>query len=246
MRNLILQIWMGKSLPEYAEISSKMFRDYATFCNAEYKLVRIDGKESFLHGTQSIHLFYKDERFDAYDDILVVDMDVVPAVYSNIFELDYEEVLAVPSHEYEGMHPGYFPVTIDENSIYTREVTARYKHYGVDNPPKSYLHPEMFRREVNSGVMVWTRAARQKARAKFPPVEEWINLGGSIGTQCDQPFFNVMFAVHNFNVTEATHEWNQNPIRMDPAFKPDKQIIFEHYHGNKTKLMMADKYRSKV
>jgi len=81
-----------EKIPEWAEISSKRFKEYAKENDADYFLFQdkfVDCEE--LH-FQALRL-YLDPILDSYDKILYCDIDVVPKnMKENIFNLDVEDV----------------------------------------------------------------------------------------------------------------------------------------------------------
>ena len=91
---------------------------------------------------------------------------------------------------------------------------------------------------INSGVMVWSREARLKARESFDDHEKWfhhknayldskwINAGHS--SHClDQPYINAMVTKNNFKVLELDRVWNRFPTG-----KEETECNFAHYVGD--------------
>lgn len=84
--NIILQHWAGP-LPRWAELAKQSFECYAKKIGADYELVRDYpmGKE---HGPHTQKLVYLKEKYDKYDQTLMVDMDTVATnVCENVFDL---------------------------------------------------------------------------------------------------------------------------------------------------------------
>ena len=87
MKNIILQHWTGGLGP--LELASKEnIEKYAMQCNAEYQLIEGNQFRSWL-SPPCQKLIMLDERFDQYEDVCMVDMDmfVVKNVKNNIFDV---------------------------------------------------------------------------------------------------------------------------------------------------------------
>ena len=87
MKNIILQHWTGTLGP--LEIASKRnIEKYAKFCDADYQLIEGNQFRSWL-SPPCQKLIMLDERFDKYQDVLMVDLDmfVVKNVKDNVFDV---------------------------------------------------------------------------------------------------------------------------------------------------------------
>ena len=87
MKNIILQHWTGELGP--LELASKAnMEKYAKQCGAEYELILGNQFRSWL-SPQCQKLIMLDERFDKYEDVLMVDLDmfVVKNVKENVFHV---------------------------------------------------------------------------------------------------------------------------------------------------------------
>lgn len=87
MKNIILQHWTGGLGP--LELASKEnIEKYALQCNAEYQLIEGNQFRSWL-SPPCQKLIMLDERFDQYEDVCMVDMDmfVVKNIKNNIFDV---------------------------------------------------------------------------------------------------------------------------------------------------------------
>ena len=90
MRNIILQHWSG-DLNELSLLSSKSISEYAKMVGAEYELVRGDQFRPHLDVRPELQkLIMLDERWDDYDDLVMVDADmfVRKGCTANIFTDD--------------------------------------------------------------------------------------------------------------------------------------------------------------
>tara|TARA_E500000318_G_scaffold49961_1_gene46803 strand:+ start:3232 stop:3894 length:663 start_codon:yes stop_codon:yes gene_type:complete len=87
MKNIILQHWTGELGP--LELASKAnMEKYAKQCGAEYQLIEGNQFRSWL-SPPCQKLIMLDERFDKYQDVLMVDLDmfVVKNVKENVFHV---------------------------------------------------------------------------------------------------------------------------------------------------------------
>lgn len=84
--NIILQHWNG-NMPEWAQLAEKTFRIYAEKIGCEYELVRGMplGAEVGPHAQK---LIYLDEKYDEYDQTLMLDMDTIATnVFEDVFKI---------------------------------------------------------------------------------------------------------------------------------------------------------------
>ena len=85
--NIILQHWNG-DMPSWAKIAEKTVRDYCARIGCEYELLRGHpmGKD---WGPNPQKLAYLLERFDKYDQTLMIDMDMIATKSNrNVFDLN--------------------------------------------------------------------------------------------------------------------------------------------------------------
>lgn len=75
MKNLILQHFAGP-MPDWAYLTEKTMRRYATITNADYKLVR-DFPMGKALGFTPQKLCLLNEEYDEYDQVCMIDMDTI-------------------------------------------------------------------------------------------------------------------------------------------------------------------------
>ena len=87
MKNIILQHWTG-TLGPLELASKKNMEKYAEHCGADYQLIEGNQFRSWL-SPPCQKLIMLDERFDKYEDVLMVDLDmfVVKNVKDNVFDV---------------------------------------------------------------------------------------------------------------------------------------------------------------
>ena len=90
--NIILQHWNG-DLPIWAQLAKQSLERYCENISCDYELVTGYplGEE---HGPYAQKLIYLDEKYDRYEQTLMLDMDTVATnVYQNVFDVDKIGVL---------------------------------------------------------------------------------------------------------------------------------------------------------
>ena len=137
----------GVELPEWAKAGSRSAQAYAKICGAEYVL---DHERYFEHidpRLDSTKIIF-DDKWDEYDNILSIDLDMLISTRENIFDVDIGDVAMV--HEL-GVHtggPGGWMQNVMDKPLYARGIIAYGKHlFGKEWMfPKSVLYPnERFR-----------------------------------------------------------------------------------------------------
>lgn len=92
MRNIILQHWNG-DMPEWAKLAEKTVRDYCERIGCEYELLRGHpmGED---WGPNPQKLAYLLEKYDEYDQTLMIDMDMIASKSSrNVFDIEQVGVI---------------------------------------------------------------------------------------------------------------------------------------------------------
>ncbi len=224
MRNLIFQYYIpyeagdadmgGFRLPEWAQGGSYSARRYAEICGAEYEL---SNERYFKHldpRLDSLRIFY-DEKYDEYDNILCLDLDMLIKTRENIFEKDIGDVAMV--HEL-GVHvsQGNWLRNVMYNTLEKRGVIPYGKHiFGSDWMfPKSELYPDEAWRYLNGGLQLWSKEGRLKARKHFTSVDNYY-----LHTRyTEQMYINLQLSQPVFNVKELPTEWNRIAIYQKPLF----------------------------
>lgn len=92
MKTIILQHWNGP-LPQWAELAKKSVELYAKKIGSDYELVTGYPLGEKL-GPNPQKLVYISDRYDEYDKVLMLDMDVIATdKYENVFNYDHIGVL---------------------------------------------------------------------------------------------------------------------------------------------------------
>ena len=229
MKNLIFQYYIpyemndkdmgGVELPEWAKAGSRSAQAYAKICGAEYVL---DHDRYFEHidpRLDSTKIIF-DDKWDEYDHILSIDLDMLIATRENIFDIDIGDVAMV--HEvgvHDGAQGGWMRNVMDV-PLYARGIIAYGKHlFGKEWMfPKSVLYPNERFRYLNGGLQLWSREGRQKARKHFKSIDNYV-----LHTRyTEQMYINLQLSQSVFNVTELDTTWNRLPYQW--RGKPDGKI----------------------
>jgi hypothetical protein len=234
---------------EVARISKESFEYYAERIGADH----IYSDERVLtkgHGCNTSLLFeclrvIYDPMFDEYDYVLFVDTDIVVNTEENIFELAEEldiEVMGVLESDivtYSG--GGYNSWDYEENKF--NEFAHKFRSNGC--PVLPTLPPNRPSRLtiLNTGVVVWSREARLRARKEFDNWENWCYGKPTfhMSIMNDQPYISAMLGKHGFDLTTIDQSWNDSP-----HYKTEEEFFekakFCHYTGGEWKLDMIRHY----
>ena len=230
MKNLIYQYYIpyeagdadigGVNMPDWAAAGSRSARTYAKHCGADYMLSHDRFYKHLDPRLDSLRLFY-DPRFEKYDNILCLDLDMLISTYDNIFDIKINDVAMV--HEL-GVHtggPSGWMRNVMDVPLSQRGIIAYGKHlWGHGwNFPQSSLYPKERFRYLNGGLQMWSATGRFKAREHFTSVDDYV-----MHTRyTEQMYVNLQLSQSVFNVTELDTSWNRLPYQWRNN-KPDGKI----------------------
>lgn len=242
MKNLVFQYYLpfngvGKDrlcnvytnqMPKWAKVSQKMFKTYADHHGADYIL----GQEAIVGSISpyfEVTRIYNDPLFDQYDKILYVDVDVIPKnINQSIFDVPVVDIAGWP--EYKN------PI-FKESPKWKAEpaLVQRYKDFGSFVVPPKTVAGDI--RMVNTGVMLWSKQARLKARECFDDHDKWFQHKNALldpslkgvghSSHClDQPYLNAMWTKYDMDILELDLKWNHFPSNNG-----EHNANFIHYVG---------------
>lgn len=230
MKNLIFQYYIpyemgdkdigGVEMPEWAHAGKRSAQAYAKLCGADYVL---DHDRYFEHidpRLDSTKLIF-DKKWDEYDNILSIDLDMLISTRENIFDIPIADIAMV--HEL-GVHtggPAGWMRKVMDAPLYQRGIIAYGKHlFGKEWMfPKSELYPQERFRYLNGGLQLWSREGRQKARKHFTSIDNYV-----LHTRyTEQMYINLQLSQNVFNVTELDTLWNRMPYQWKGR-QPDGKI----------------------
>lgn len=243
---------------EMADISRRSFEKYASEigCDYMYSDERVFTKDhecstSTLY--ECLRVVY-DPYFDQFDKVLFADTDIVVNTKESIFDISDAEVYGVLESDIRTEDKGGYNAWDYDKKVYENYVE---KHSMHDCPIiPSFGIGKNFDSKItifNTGVVVWTKEARLKARELFDSWEEWLDPKRFLDPNAkmhhmsilnDQPFISAQLMKHDFDVESVDQKWNDTPTHyQDPQHWIDTgKSYFLHYTGGDQKAEMVDLY----
>jgi hypothetical protein len=228
---------------EVASISRKSFEHYAKHIGADhiYSDERVTTKghgcsTSILHECARIWL---DPIFDQYEDVLFVDTDIIVNTTENIFDHTQSgaDVYGVLESDFVTATGGGYN-SWDFNSETYMNFCRKFEMH--DCPIVPVMPPNRPSKILimNTGVVIWTKQARLKAREMFDKWEDWCYTGDfHMSIMNDQPYISAQFMKHEFDVETIDTTWNDSP-----HYKTEEEFFakakFCHYTGGEWKVDM--------
>ena len=235
---------------ECAKISRTSFKQYADKIGADhlYWDERVTTKghgcnTSLLHECARVWL---DPMFDEYDNLLFVDTDIVVNTEDNIFDVmeSGAEVYGVLESDFVTASGGGYNSWDYKDSTY-RDFCRKFMLHGCDivpvlppnKPSKIFI--------MNTGVVLWSKEARLRAREKFLDWQEWCYEGNfHMSVMNDQPYISAQLMTHDFDVETIDQTWNDSPHYASEEEFLEK-ARFCHYTGGEWKLDMVKHWNDK-
>ncbi len=231
MVDLVYQCYIGDISNKWIHYSSQSAESYADRTGSEYifrRYMTLKGSNvsrKLDRYFNILDLIY-DPEFEKFDNILYLDTDIlVNPMAGNIFDQVVPGVDVVAASEYS-----YKPNEYSENE----EVFKKHGSYLVPSKMKDIPY-----RFVNTGVIVFTKKGRMRARSEWDV--DWKDFRDSSNKGilvADQPYINAMLNKHNFDVLELDEEWNysidnpNDPVidRIIEAAGKGHKVNFYHCH----------------
>lgn len=165
MKTLIYQFWKG-TVPAYASLSSRLFRDYAQTHGADY---RFDENPDFFKGKYSEYYHalrpIYDDSFLEYDRVIFIDADVYPKKTASA------DILTC-SVDHIGMTEELEPEIREDRPKWLNDRNDN--RWAMVSGGVFRAKPPRFHdgktRAFNSGVIVYTREGLAAARRNFPNI----------------------------------------------------------------------------
>jgi lipopolysaccharide biosynthesis glycosyltransferase len=213
-------------IPEWGQYSVAHFAKYAESNNADHHFFT----ESFVNATSNyfeVCRVFLDPMFDQYDKVLYTDIDVMPKdISQNVFDIDVKDIAGWPEFKHREM-------TADPKWRASTSLKNRYKHFGSELVKPKTVKNDI--RMINTGVVLWSKEARLKAREMFDDYEKWFHYknklldssvrdGGHSSHCLDQPYLNAMWTKYDFDVLEIDMKWNRFPMKDE-----NYPCVFAHY-----------------
>lgn len=233
-----------------ADISKRSFEIYAEKIGADHfysdeqiTTAATDDSTALLY--ECLRVVY-DPMFDQYDNVLFADTDIVVNTEDNIFDLMEGDVMGVLESDIVTSHGGGYngwDGNADTYAAYVRKFTFH------DAPLVPAMPPENRPSKLtimNTGIVVWSREARLRAREVFDDWYTWFTTGPQEHQSImnDQPYLSAQFMKHDFDVQTISQVWNDSPHynTEDEFFQIAKMC---HYTGGDWKIDMIRHYNEK-
>jgi lipopolysaccharide biosynthesis glycosyltransferase len=233
-----------------ARLSWDSFAKYAKLHNVTHhtssKRVFTEGcgHDTHLYLFEVLRLVY-DELYDQFDNVLYVDSDVICNTRENIFDLvdgSFDMAGIYESEIVSGRGNGGYN-SWDRKPESFKSLKDKYDRLGIPvigtSPPAKPSKVAIF----NTGVMLWTKEARLKARETF---DDWFafykdgkDYNDPMWVNNDQPFISSQLMKHNFRIKLLNQTWNDTPAHYS-GYEDWKDQNFLHYTGGNGKALMLD------
>lgn len=211
MKNLIYQYWDGE-LRVGCKAGVENMKKYAAKIGADY-LFEENPRFVTNLGSYSPHYgAFKpifDESFHKYDNILFADTDVfvVDGLEENIFEKFNADIGICTEPDQPTLRQktaGNITTARDEKWAKIVE-----QKWGIKVPRT----PEGLVKVYNSGVVLYSNKGLLKAREKFVPFKNYVDMIKASGLisfyTCDQPYLHAMLDVAGMDWIELDNNWNR-------------------------------------
>ena len=235
---------------EVADISRTSFEEYAKKIGAEhvYSDERVATKghgcsTSLLHECARVWL---DPMFDQYDNLLFVDTDIVVNTQENIFDVmeSGAEVYGVLESDFITADGGGYNSWDSKESNY-RDFCRKFELHDCPIYPVMPPNRPSKLTIMNTGVVLWSKEARLRAREEFMNWEDWCYTGDfHMSIMNDQPYISAQLMKHDFDVETIDTTWNDSPhYATEQEFFDNAK--FCHYTGGEWKVDMVRHWKEK-
>ena len=232
------------------DLSARSFRDYAKKigCDHQYstKQVFTKGKTgSTVLLFECLRVIY-DPIYDAYDKVAFIDSDIICNTEENVFDQcgDYEVTGVLESEIVSDSNGGYN--SWDYSEDVRNELITKLERNGIPIVPTKPPYRPSCVTTFNTGVMIWSKEGRLKAREKFDDWYAYMADGDKNGDHFwlnnDQPFISGQLTKHDFKWQSINQTWNDTPTHYRDG-KKGYRSNFLHYTGGGNKVIMMNDYK---
>lgn len=246
-----------------ADLSALSFKKYAEKIDAfhhysEKKVFTKDKTGPTVLLFELLRIIY-DPLYEQFDNVLFCDTDIICDTEENIFDVHVasgKEVSGITESDIlVGANPdeclkgngksGYASWDHDDNKL--QELVDKYgrleipvrtgEEMGTRHPSKVFI--------MNTGVHVWTKDARMRARECF---DDWytymmdgVKHNNPFWLNNDQPYISGMLAKYGFEINHLEQTWNDTPTHYHdgyPCWKGKSKFL--HYTGGQGKAKMLE------
>ena len=227
-----------------ARESSLSFQDYADLIDADYYYSE---KQVFTKGDDSpaallfecLRVIY-DPMFDQYDKVLFADTDIMVNTKENIFDVCEDgDVFGVLESDYVTRYNRAGYNSWDYSSSTLNNFVTKFKMHDIPIVPVMPPNRPSKLTILNTGIVVWSREARLRAREVFMDWKEWLDAEPKFHMSVvnDQPFISGQLMKHNFDLVTIDQTWNDSPhYATEKEFFEKAKMC--HYTGGGWKIDM--------
>lgn len=233
---------------EVADLSAHSFKKYANKLGATHHYSKKQVTTAGISGHtvllfEVLRLVY-DEMYDEFDNLLFADTDIVCNTEEDIFEMhvqsgkDVSGIMESSIHISRGMNGDkleYPYASWDAADPQYELICSKYKRLGYPVVPveEEGVNPSRVH-IMNTGVHVWTREARLKARKLFDPWLDYMKDGEEhkdpFWLNNDQPYLSAQLVKHGLSINHINQTWNDSPPHYR-RWEDWKDQNFLHYTG---------------
>ena len=239
---------------EVADISRRSFLEYADIIDADYHYsdtqVYTEGHDDATALLfECLRVIY-DPIFDQYDKVLFADTDIVVNTEENIFDLcDDGDVFGVLESDIVTHNGGGYNSWDYKQSTYM-DFVNKFRMHGIPVVPSLPPARPSKITILNTGIVVWTREARLRAREVFMDWKEWLYAEPTFHMSVinDQPYISGQLMQNDFDLVTIDQTWNDSPhyATEEEFFEKAKMChytgggwkidLLRHYEENKFKI----------
>tara|TARA_R110002124_G_scaffold202932_1_gene369467 strand:- start:1126 stop:1722 length:597 start_codon:yes stop_codon:yes gene_type:complete len=184
--------------------------------------------------------------FDQYDNLLFVDTDIVVNTEENIFDQmeSGADVYGVLESDFVTADGGGYN-SWDSNEENYRNFCRKFDMHDCPIVPVMPPNRPSKLTIMNTGVVLWSKEARLRARELFMAWDDWCYAGDfHMSILNDQPYISAQLMKHEFDVETIDTTWNDSP-----HYATEKEFFdnakFCHYTGGEWKVDMVKHWRER-
>jgi len=243
---------------QVGDMSAHSFMKYAKkigathhYSKKQHTTVGVTGHTVLLF--EVLRLMY-DPIYDDFDNLLFCDTDIICNTEEDIFEMHVQSGKDVAGIMESSIHIARgkdgkreYPYASWDNADSQYEaICSKYDRLGYPIVPVTEEGVNPSRVHImNTGVHVWTKEARLRAREVFDSWVDYIKDGEKhddpFWLNNDQPYISAQLVKHGFSINHMNQTWNDSP----PHYKKDadwKDQNFLHYTGGFGKKELLNDY----
>ena len=232
-----------------ADLSAESFRIYADKIGATHhyssKKVFTAGKSGATVPLFEVLRLVYDPIYDKFDKLLFVDADIICNTEENIFDVADCDVYGVfESDILTSKGGGYNSWDYDKNIF--NKLKEKFDRRNIPVVENKWGKRPSSLTCFNTGVMVWSKEARLKARECFDDWYEYMIDGEKhqedFWINNDQLYISAMLTKYGFDIKGIDQTWNDTPTHWEDD--RGYNMNFLHYTGGGNKVTMLQDFEN--